>query len=512
MRATTLVTALALAASSSAALAKEPAALTPAQLEAMSEDEIERSVAKVVEADADPFAMHCQLALHATELRRRRANSELDYAIALSQGLCAAGKDQNAIVLVELTKAEALAPADAPPETRTLPDMVLIYAALAQKDLAALETHALHIARRNWPEEFRNLDHKLWQFALRELELEAKGRVALEFTRASAFSHLSKEMQGTLAYHAVRPALIAGDTDLAARLALRDPSTYSILGMLIDRDYEAIWPQLAKAAGPRMRLTLDSELAEARSEAAADPDDAKKLAEFVDKLLWSGDNAGVVGAAARIGHSPEAIAAAGEQHGWVLNAEARALDLLGRPAEADTIFERLGTLPPEPERGWVVNFAINRAARLVSQGRWAEALPATELAVGVASKHGSPYAKLVAATNRYCAAWKLDSQKPELADWWLEIEKNWADAPGAAIEVALCKGDRGAAIRFVRDGLENPSTRPSVLQVLQKPGFALYLDAISVREAPRALLDGDPALKALFLKYGRDLPDELMPN
>jgi hypothetical protein len=173
----------------------------------------------------------------------------------------------------------------------------------------------------------------------------------------------------------------------------------------------------------------------------------------------------------------------------------------------------IGTLDPDKgERGWVVNFAINRADRLVGQGRWKEALPAAEWAVKVAERHGSAYAREVAAVDRYCAAIKLDPARAELPAWLAQIAQNAKDNIGAAIQAAQCKGDTAAARKFIREGLLDLKTRPSTLRALQPAAFALYRDEANMFAEPRLLLEGDAALKALFRKHGRELPANLLPR
>ena len=47
---------------------------------------------------------------------------------------------------------------------------------------------------------------------------------------------------------------------------------------------------------------------------------------------------------------------------------------------------------------------------------------------------------------------------------------------------------------------------------LQRPGSGLIHDPAAVIEDPRTIMDADPALRALFDRYGRDLPQALLPN
>lgn len=389
--------------------------------------------------------------------------------------------------------------------------MVLTAAAL-EKNTAAIERHMAHISQRNLPAEFSSAYVELWQFALRQLSQDAAGQVALGFVRAGNFAVLPEDLQRNFSSRAVRPALKAGDNKLAVELSTRFTNPYSMIGELIDRDYEAIWPELAEAAGPHMAKVLAAQVEESRQAADGAPGDREKLSDLVAALVMSGQFAEAIKAAAKVDHSPRAARSYVQHDAWAINYETGALDRLGRTKEADALFDRIATLAPGKERGWVVNFAINRADRLLGMSRWAEALPAAELAVKVATDHGSAYAKEDAAATRFCAAYKLDPARSELAVWWTQVEAGWKDNVGGAVVAAQCKGDLATARRFLRDGLEDPNQRNTVLRLLQPVGFDLYRDAPGVFDQPGKLIEDDPELAALFEKYGRKLPAELLPD
>src|SRR5690606_19428635 len=125
---------------------------------------------------------------------------------------------------------------------------------------------------------------------------------------------------------------------------------------------------------------------------------------------------------------------------WALNIEAYALDALGRREEADAVFDQLATLPAD-EHYWVVNFVINRASRLVGQGRWEEGLAATELSRSVAAEYGSTYARMLVARDRACALQRLGRAEESVREAEYLVEQ-FAESPPVAATGLLCVGKR----------------------------------------------------------------------
>lgn len=509
-----LLATLALAGTARGEVPAAEAVPTVQQLAAMGDKQLDAELDKALaDESGNMYARHCRIAALAGEAQRRGGKIR-PTALALSEGFCAMHHKDYALATKRLARLEELGSEDDNPEYREALDSLILTAASNAKDLEAFELHARHISDRNWPGEFSRLDLDTWSYRLHRLgDAEVGGRVALRFVEARSYPYLPEDLRKMFAFRAVRPAIKAGKAQLAGDLALRDPSAYSLLGMLIDRDYEAIWPRLESAAGAHLETILAAELATAREQARLAPDDRSKRNALARSLLFTRDYAGVVALAAKVDRSPASVETMSEDDAWLLNNEVRALDFLGRRADADAVFDLIGTLDPDRnKRGWVVNFAINRADRLVGQGRWKEAMPAAEQAVSVSARYGSPYAKEVAAVDRYCAAIKLDPKRAELAAWWAEIAKNFKDNIGAAIQAAQCKGDTAMARTFIREGLIDIETRQSTLRALQPRAFDLYRDEANMFDEPRLLLHGDPALQALFRKYGRELPAPLLPR
>ena len=485
---------------------------TPADLQAMNDGQLDKAISVLQAKDDSSKEDTCSLAAYLTERTKRQKTEATDSQAMLVRGVCASSRDDWGAALVDFAKAETLTREEMTPDRRMALETLLLTAAAVTNDKVAFETHLTHVADRGWPDEFRSAEPRLWNYGIYLMDKPAREQLCLILAKSGAFISLPAELQDEIAAVAVRPAVMAGDTHLAATLARDTASPGKLLNMLIDRDYAPIWPQLEEFAGPHMQRSIAANLQKQRERAAKNPDDLDALSELVDALTISGDYAGAVQAAAKIDHSPDATAHWTEADGWVLNIEIKALDRSGRRGEADALSDRLGTIGADKDHSWVVSFVINRADRLLSQGRWREALPASELAVTVANEFGNGYAKESARVNRLCAADKIDPKRSELAAWWPEIAQGWRDNASGAITAALCKGDRVEARRLLVLALADPDLRSNVLPGAQPVAFGLYGDFGADLPDPAVLFVSDSALTKLFEKYGRILPKELLPH
>lgn len=340
---------------------------------------------------------------------------------------------------------------------------------------------------------------------------ERADAVGFAFARASAFSSLPADMQQLVAYRSAAPLIDMGERDLALKLIgiLTEPSSY--MRMLIDRQFAPVWPEMEARAGPHMANVLSANVARREAAMKADPGNRRALGDMVQALVYAHRYQEAVDLAGKVDISPQGLTGLQEGDGWALNAMVHALDSLGRRAEADAVFDKLASVPADPGRGWMVNFTINRAERLVGEMRWKEAMPAAELAVATAARHGSPYAKEVAAVDRLCAAHGLDPKR-DLHDWWTEIDRNWKDNIGAAVQGAICLGDRTTARRYFIDALNDPEKRREAILLLQVKEADMMRDTAFGLEDPRTIMEADPTLRELFNHYGRDLPAPLLPS
>lgn len=481
-----------------------------ARPEALDDAQLGQVVAQLAgETEGKELAAACRVVPYFDELERRRKEDKLSAGAAFYRGLCHIGRNKPAEALLQFARIEQLMPVSGEGDLLSVVDGMSLYAAANLKDWKSFAEHAGHIVARNDPNEFPRLETRLVTSAFSFGERAQVDGLAVAFVRASSFARLPVELRQNLSYRAARSLARSGDMDLARRLVagIGNPST--IVSMLADREFAAFWPDLDKRAVPHLRSVLDGHVDTARAKLASNPADMDAFGSLVSALVVAGRYREAVDLAKKIDHSPAGLEKIVEGQAWALNAEVKALDRLGRPHDADRVFDALNALDWE-SRSWMVNFAINRADRLVGQGRWQEALRAADHAVAVAEKQGSPYAKEVALVDWLCAVRGSDPMR-DVSERWAVIEKNWKDNIGSAVQAAMCVGDRARAVRFLRDGLNDVQTRSQTIVLLQPKEADLFRDADFMIDEPRTLLNSDRELRAAFDLYAREIPLDLLP-
>jgi tetratricopeptide (TPR) repeat protein len=244
-------------------------------------------------------------------------------------------------------------------------------------------------------------------------------QLAFDIAGSKLFAKLEPDVQSLLAERALQYAATDGRSDRAERLLAYVRSPYQIMDLLALREYEPLWPQIERYAGDK-------------------PEDRDRLTDYAYPLLFAGRDREAIALAQSWLGSRQHEGVLEEGDGWALNIQAYAYDSMGQSADADRVFDRLAQLSAE-EHPWVVNFVINRAARLTGLGRWSEALAASDLAKPVAEDHGSPYARMLVATYRACALHKL--ARVDERDRELEfVRSRGSDAPAAAASALICAG------------------------------------------------------------------------
>lgn len=173
------------------------------------------------------------------------------------------------------------------------------------------------------------------------------------------------------------------------------------------------------------------------------------------------------------------------------------------------MFDDLAKLDPA-EHNWVVNFVINRASRLVGQGRWKQGLAATELARKVAETQGSTYAKLIIASDRACALQRLGrarDAKGELAF----LRENWKDGVRLIVRGLLCHDLKDEAAQLLVASLRDESLRDFAINAFETDELDLFYTATILPQAGDILPDY-PELAGELSKHMRPIPEAYIPQ
>jgi tetratricopeptide (TPR) repeat protein len=200
--------------------------------------------------------------------------------------------------------------------------------------------------------------------------------IAYRVATGSGFDRMDPRAQEALAYGALGHAAATGQLGQVDALLGYMRSPYAAESLLALRKFEPIWPQVEAYVGANLADVTNSYLAWTARRLADKSDDADRVSAYAEAVFWAGRYEEAAGLAekwlARSGRDGQLE----EGDGWALNIKAYALSALGRQAEADKVFDDLAKLAPA-EHPWVVNFVINRQARLIDQGRWREGLAAS---------------------------------------------------------------------------------------------------------------------------------------
>lgn len=301
-----------------------------------------------------------------------------------------------------------------------------------------------------------------------------------------------------------------GNLDTARGLVGNVRSPYTMLSALGDRRYASLWPQLEAQAGDNLHLILNAAVAEALAKYEAAPGDRELLQKLAHAYLRAGRFSEVVELVEAKRPPPDKMAGIDQDMAWALNVEAYALDALGRPGDADAIFDQLAAIPFDArENGWLVNFVINRGSRLVDLGRFESGLAAAELAGKIAERSGSGYARMLVRRDRICALTAL-GRAAEAAPILQEVDAHIDESPRVAAEALLCAKEEGKVAALVIAELNDPAKAGDMVEALQGQEFDLFYTVSvlpNLKERMRARKDVDVA----FRKVARDLPARFAP-
>lgn len=330
--------------------------------------------------------------------------------------------------------------------------------------------------------------------------------VALDWSQNGKFGALSRNQQSGMAYRALDAAVRKKRIEAVDGLLIYITSPRSYVTLLTDRKYEPIWPKIEARAGPNMSLIGQENVMLKLARLENNELDRDRFSDAAHALHFNGQFEDAIELADQWQRREERGSAIEEGDAWALNIQAYAYDSLGQPEKADAIFDRLAKLDPE-KNSWVVNFVINRASRIVGQGRWSEGLEAAELARSVP---GSTYAELIVARDFTCALKKLgriDESEKELPF----LRENAEDGVALSVQGLMCHDLNAEAAQLLIDALANPITRDRAIAAFEVDELDLFYTQ-SILPNARDLLEDFPELAEQLAKYVRPMPEEYIPT
>lgn len=384
-------------------------------------------------------------------------------------------------------------------------------AAYARHYDAAVDRLALMAAAKNSAELLDNTD-KFFAIShdlTKEGKTELRSRMFEALFASPHFEKFDDDTRSGIASNLLDDDAKRGDFSRAARLIayLNSPDIYSDL--LANRRYEKIWPAIESAVGPNLRTVSSAQVNAAQFKFDADKSNRKAFQQLANALLSAGEFEKVVALVGTYDHGPAGIAALTEDDAWALNAEAYALDGLGKTQAADEVFEAIAAIPYDADKNrWLVNFTINRALRLLEWGKWQQGLDAALLAEQITVKSGSDFAKMLVRKAKVCALSNLN-RRAEIPAILEEIYEKRKDSYSTAAEAMLCGSEDDRAAAIVIEALGDPNNSSEMIGQLQKPEWSFYTESRLPRLRER-LLDR-PDIRVKYNQLARDIPDAFLP-
>lgn len=365
------------------------------------------------------------------------------------------------------------------------------------------------------PDAARDID---WDLLSYFLDNEPKGEAVRNEDRRVALARIGyggdTETGHWRAIEAVRILVGRGDFQGASGLLpyVKEPEAFE--NMLVEKRYSALWPRLEELGGPHLAQLRAEALASAERAYLASPDDMQKLQGYVDALRHSGRLEDAIALRSKLPQTPDGMAKADEETGWVVDAIAGTYQEAGRISEADKLYGSLND-PPRSDAGWRVSMIINRLEMLVRSGKFDEASTLLAVTEDSAKNDGNPYAQQLVRRLRYCIL-SSTGKKDEAARQLPDLLKHADDALEPTVEGLLCGGNDDAAEQLVLKGLDNPDRakretfEEQFVRALQP--VPLTSDDPSVWDNSWKALRERPAIAAAYQRLGRDLPADLLPE
>jgi hypothetical protein len=289
--------------------------------------------------------------------------------------------------------------------------------------------------------------------------------------------------------------------------ALRNPVSLVRLG--VDRRYQPLWPDMEKRLGPGADIADAAFIAAAEARLAKAPGSLVALSGVAEALNIASREPEALARIAKVGDTPEALAALSTREKWIINLKARLMADGGEVDKALAVLDSVAALPVETNPN-AMAFRIIAADLAAETGRHADALRRVEAAQ---SPDLNDWGRQALTAIKACALAR-SGKTAEAAQAAAALPTGWTrDGNNRAVQAAMSclkRDDAAAAILIKR--LDDEDTRDDALFDLQPFLLADRPNAPDrMTKADLRALKARPDVKAAFTKWGRDLPAAVAP-
>lgn len=301
---------------------------------------------------------------------------------------------------------------------------------------------------------------------------------------------------------AIRAHLRRGNVAEARRLIALQPSPDTLVGLAMDKRYQAVWPDLAKAQADGFAGSINQAITLARAAAAKAPDDFSAATALMRALRTAGKAQDAIAVGKKLGAGRDRIEATGEPAFWFVNEYASALADAGRHEDAIAQMDAVLTLGIDQYPA-LVSQLINRAEMFNHADMPDRALAAMTEADEKYAGKASQYGKMWMWAGKACALRTLN-QPDEARAMDEKLAATQDDNKAAMTMAAACRGDQKMIETLLLDRLDKPDDRASALGLFVRSRQAPTPSAFDARlngvmDAARAA----PAVQAKLKEVGR---------
>jgi tetratricopeptide (TPR) repeat protein len=357
------------------------------------------------------------------------------------------------------------------------------------------------------PQTVRTVDdYEIGNLMLRLKGVRDERRIRMVSDRLLEIGWLGTRLgsRSGLAVEAIKRRANQADLDGARALVPKLLVPNHSYSLLMDNQYQALWPDIETWAGSKLERQWTIYLTEARARWATSKS-AQSSQDYLSALIAARHYKTAVRDLLPLFEKPDRL----QDYDLIfaVNSMAETLARLDRWKDADAQFAHAQTVWPIKEQANALNIAANYARFLLFEGRSEEGLTRMNEALAEARRWG-PVVNLnaVAAMHHYraCMLHQLGRDAEAGASMAAAVA---GESPTSVASLHLCLGDAQAAKKALIAGLENEELRDEIIGFVQLPSDdPLPSDYARAMRARMDALRTDPDLLKAIAKYGRVVP------
>jgi transglutaminase-like putative cysteine protease/tetratricopeptide (TPR) repeat protein len=301
---------------------------------------------------------------------------------------------------------------------------------------------------------------------------------------------------------AIRGRLQRGQVDAARKLIALQPTPDTLASLAMDKRYQAIWPDLAKAQADGFAGSIDQAIVTAKAAADKTPDDFGAMTSLIRALRTAGRAPEAVAAGKALAARKDKIEATGDTAFWFVNEYAYALVDAGKTDEAIAQMDTIIALGLD-EYPALVSQVINRAEMFNHADMPDRALAALTEADEKYAAKASLFGKMWIWAGKACALRSLNrGDEAKILDD--KLGESPDENKSAVTMAAACRGDQATIEKLLLARLDKTEDREGALGLFvrfrkQPKPSAFDARLQQVMESVAAM----PTVQARMKQYGR---------